>query len=509
MSQPASNHRRIVARQQPMAWIGAIAAALVLFTAAAVQARPAPDSFADLAESLLPSVVNISTTQVARGRFGDNRFRSPQFPPGSPFEEFFKEFFDRNLPGNRGDGGGNDDDNSAPRVTSLGSGFIIDPSGLIVTNNHVIAEAEEISVTMRDGTEASAEIVGRDPRTDIALLKVKVDHPLPAVRFGDSKAARVGDWVMAIGNPYGLGGTVTVGIISARGRNINATQYDDFIQVDAPINRGNSGGPLFNLDGDVIGINTAIYSPSGGSVGIGFSIPTSLAEKIVADLKQFGKPRRGWLGVTIQLVTEEIAESLGLDKAGGAMVTNVVEGDPADKAGIITGDVILEFNGHEIEDQRALQRVVAETPIDRKVPVVVWRNGKRKKLRVIVGKMDEEETEVASLDGREQGDTGDDQVSVLGMVLTRISPSMRERLQLDEGVEGVLVTNVKQNSNAAQSGVRRGDIIVEAAQVKVGNPGAVQKQIEKVRDAQTKSILLGLRREGAGFIYVAIRLEDS
>lgn len=507
MSHPVSIPRRADPRHGLPLWGGLIAAVAILFAVASAYARPTPDSFADLAEKLLPSVVNISTTQVVRNPFNDKNFRFPQFQPGSPFEEFFREFFDRNRPSDNNNG---NDDEEAPRVTSLGSGFVIDASGIIVTNNHVIAEAEEITVTLSDGTEVNARIIGRDTKVDVAVLRVDTDHDLPAVKFGNSEIQRVGDWVLAIGNPYGLGGTVTAGIISARGRNINAGPYDDFIQVDASINRGNSGGPLFNIDGEVIGINTAIYSPSGGSVGIGFAIPSSLAKKIIDDLIEFGQPRRGWLGVSIQVVTEEIADSLGLKEARGALISNVVEGDPADKAGIVPGDVVLEFNGQEIETSRHLQRVVADTNIANEVPVVIWRGGKRRKLQVVVGKMKEDTVEVASAAPTDGSSPGDDQVAVLGMVLAEISPTLRKRLELDDNLEGVLVMEVQSNSNAADVGVRRGDIIIEAARVRVSDPRGVEEQVEKIRqDSERKSVLLGLQRQGQGFIYIAVRIEES
>ena len=292
-----------------------LALALVAVSGAA-HAKTAPDSFADLAEKLLPSVVNISTTQVIEGRPG---MELPKLPPGSPFEDFFKEFFDRNQPQHR-----------SRRATSMGSGFVISADGYVITNNHVIQDADEITVILHDDTRLKAELVGRDAKTDLAVLKVKPKGKLKAVKFGDSDAARVGDWILAIGNPFGLGGTVTAGIISARGRDINAGPYDDFFQTDASINRGNSGGPMFNLKGRVIGINTAIFSPSGGSVGIGFAIPASVASPVIKQLIKHGQVRRGWLGVHIQAVTDEIAETLGLKKASGALVASIIPDGPAE-----------------------------------------------------------------------------------------------------------------------------------------------------------------------------------
>jgi serine protease Do len=326
-------------------------------------ARAAPESFADLAEKLLPSVVNISTTQLTKKQ--GRGLEVPQFPPGSPFEEFFRDFFDRNRP-----------DSQPRKSTALGSGFIVDPAGYVVTNYHVIENAEEITVILQDDTNLKAKIIGRDTKTDLALLKVEPTKPLPAVKWGDSDKSRVGDWVVAIGNPFGLGGTVTAGIISARKRNINSGDYDSFLQTDASINRGNSGGPMFNLKGEVIGVNTAIFSPSGGSIGIGFAIPARQASLIVNQLRKYGRTRRGWLGVRIQTVTDQIAESLELEGAGGALVAGVTKDGPAEAAGLKAGDVVLSFDGRKVKQMRELPRIVAETPIEKEVKLKVWRNGK-------------------------------------------------------------------------------------------------------------------------------------
>ena len=325
----------------------------------------------------------------------------PQFPPGSPFEEFFKDFFERQRPGGNGD---NDEGGNRPtrRVFSLGSGFVVDPSGIVITNNHVIAEADEITVIFSDNTRRKAEVLGRDAKTDLAVLQLKQepgDGELPFVTLGDSDKSRVGDWVMAIGNPFGLGGSVTAGIISARSRNINAGPYDDFIQTDASINRGNSGGPLFNMDGEVIGVNTAIFSPSGGSVGIGFSIASNLAKPVIEQLREYGKTRRGWLGVRIQPVTDEIAESLALDEPRGALVASVFEPGPAAEAGFEPGDVILKFDGQEVPIVRALPRIVAETGIGKAVAVEVWRKGKMVTLSVKIGELKEDEVAALAAGG--------------------------------------------------------------------------------------------------------------
>ncbi len=364
---------------------------LALFVAAAplaphAEAQRAPETFAPLARQLLPAVVNISTTQAVQPRPGrPDAPEVPQAPPGSPFEEFFRDFFNRNRP----EGAPQQPQRPQRRGQSLGSGFIIDAAqGIVVTNNHVIDGADEINVILGDNTTIRAELLGTDPRTDIAVLRIRTDKPLTAVPWGNSDEAQVGDWVIAIGNPFGLGGSVTAGIVSARGRDIRQGLYDDFIQTDAAINRGNSGGPLFNLQGEVIGINTAIYSPSGGSIGIGFAIPSNLAQRIVAQLRENGRVRRGWLGVNIQQVTDEIAEALRLPGgARGALVARAQDGGPAATAGIRNGDIILRFNGVEVREMRNLPRIVADNMVGAQVPVVVWRDGKEETITVTLGEL--------------------------------------------------------------------------------------------------------------------------
>lgn len=482
--------------------LGLVAAGLSVMPApgALAQARTAPESFADLAAQLLPSVVNISTTQVSKAkppaRGGSPSPDSPQVPPGSPFEEFFKDFFDRNPQENR-----------PRRNTSLGSGFIIDPSGIVVTNNHVIADADEVTVTLHDDSTLKAEIIGRDAKTDLAVLKVKTEKKLPAVKFGNSDVTRVGDWVLAIGNPFGLGGTVTAGIVSARARDIQSGPYDDFLQTDASINRGNSGGPMFNLAGEVIGINTAIFSPTGGSVGIGFAIPASLARPVVEQLRQYGKTRRGWLGVRIQQVNDEIAESLGLDKARGAMVAAVTANGPAEKAKIEPGDVVLTFDGKDVNEMRRLPRIVAETPIDKKVVATVWRKGKELKLDVVVGELDENETAALAPDpGAKGGKEGTKTtVDALGLSMAKLNPELREKFDIDTGVEGVVITEVTTDSPAAQKGLRAGDVIVEVAQEQVKDPKDVADRVKKAKDAGRKSVLMLVDRQG-DLRFVAIKL---
>jgi serine protease Do len=489
----------------------ALAAALALSfgsgLAEAVQARAAPDSFADLAERLSPAVVNISTTQkVETAQGGPGNQFDFQFPPGSPFEEFFKEFLERNRPGP--DGQPNRRGPSSRRVTSLGSGFIIDAAGLVVTNNHVIADADEVSVTLHDGSKLDAEVIGKDPKTDLALLRVKPSKPLPAVQFGDSDRLRVGDWVLAIGNPFGLGGTVTAGIVSARSRDINAGPYDDFIQTDASINRGNSGGPLFDMDGRVVGINTAIFSPSGGSIGIGFAIPATLAKNVIDQIGKYGKPRRGWLGVRIQSVTEELAEGLGLSTAQGALVAGVTDNGPAAKSGLQQGDVIVRFDGKDVTEMRSLPRIVAETEIGKEVPVTVWRKDKQENFKVKIGEMDDAEVEKLASAGDTKAPVTGKTVDALGMKLSAITPELRQRFELKEDAAGVIVTDVAADSPAAEKGIRAGDVIVEVAQEEVKSPDQVMEKIGKVKESKRKSVLLLLER-GADLRFVAVKLDQG
>jgi len=483
-------------------------ALVALLLPATAGAKPAPDSFADLAAKLLPAVVNISTTQTIKSDRGRGVGPDmPQFPPGSPFEEFFKDFFNRNREGGQGQGQGRPE--ALPRrATSLGSGFIIDPSGLVVTNNHVIADADEITVTVHDDANYKAEVVGRDTKIDVALLRIKPTKPLVAVKFGDSDKVRIGDWVLAIGNPFGLGGTVTAGILSARAREINAGPYDDFLQTDAAINRGNSGGPMFNMDGDVIGINTAIYSPSGGSIGIGFALPSNLARPVLEQIRDFGHARRGWLGVNIQSVTDEIAESLGLDKPHGALIASVKDGGPAQVAGIQPGDVVLDFDGKEVTDMRRLPRIVAETPIDKPVKVTVWRKRKEVKLDVTVGELKEEQQQAALPPKQQAPGKTENSVSVLGLSLSNLSPELRERFGLAEDTAGVVVTNVDAKSQAAEKGVHAGDVIVEVAQEEVKTAGRIGELVEAAKKAGRKSVLLLVDRQG-DLRFVALKIDES
>ena len=440
-------------------------------------AQERPDSFADLAERLLPSVVNISTATLVEGGAD---FDLPQFPEGSPFEEFFKEFNER--PG-------------AQRAQSLGSGFITDSIGIVITNNHVIENSDEITVILSDETEFKAEIIGRDPKTDIAVLRIEPgDKELSAVSFGDSDSLRVGDWVMAIGNPFGLGGTVTAGIVSARGRDIGSGPYDDFIQTDASINRGNSGGPLFDLEGNVIGINTAIFSQSGGSVGIGFAIASNLADDTVDQLVEFGRTRRGWLGVFIQEITEDIADSLGLDEAAGALVSAVTPGGPAEDAGLEPGDTIIAFDGKKIKSVKDLPRIVAETPVDKQVSVDIVRSGKKLAVDVVLG-----ELEQAEQSGVLTGNMPSDEptaIGSLGIALANISDEIIEKYNLDEEETGVIITEVLEGSPASNMNIQEGNIIRRIGQRKVDTVETVLSEVERLRDADRSGVLMLIESQG-------------
>ena len=461
-------------------------------------ARPAPDSFADLAERLLPSVVNIATSQMVADRQGPDF----QFPPGSPFEDLFRDFMDRN-----GQGGEQGPSPQKRRATALGSGFIISADGYIVTNNHVIDGADEISVRLHDGDTLDAKLIGRDPKTDVALLKVEPKEDLPFVKWGSSDDARIGDWAMAIGNPFGLGGTVTAGIVSARNRNINQGPYDDFIQTDASINRGNSGGPLFNLEGDVIGINSAIYSPSGGSVGIGFAIPSAIAQSVVDQLKEYGRTRRGWLGVHIQTVTDDIADSVGLDESTGAMDAGVSDEGPAKEAGIKQGDVILTFDGKEVESMRRLPRIVADTKIGKDVDVVIWRDGKKQTVQVELGELEEDvvAANAPASDDTESPAIAEASVDALGIKIANVNDELRTRYNLAEGTEGVIVTDVSSDSFAAEKGVRPGDIIIEASHSSVSNVEDVMDAVKSAVDDEKRTILM-LIETSAGARYFGLTL---
>lgn len=467
-------------------------------------AQNGPVSLADLSESLIDSVVNISTSQTVDGSPGDRNVPRPQLPEGSPFQEFFDEFFE-NQPG--------DDGPSTPRkVQSLGSGFVIDAEeGIIITNNHVIADADEVVANFSDGSRLDAEIIGRDPKTDIAVLKVDpTKHKLRAVPFGDSNVMRVGDWVLAIGNPFGLGGTVTTGIVSAIGRDIQSGPYDNFIQTDAAINRGNSGGPLFNMDGEVIGINTAIISPSGGSIGIGFSIPSELATNVIEQLREFGETRRGWLGVRIQPVTDDIAESLGMDEAMGALVAGVIEGGPVDDGTIQPGDVIVTFDGKDIEDMRDLPRIVAESPVGKAVDVEVVRKGEQETVQVTLGRLEDGEQLASASSSNDETEEAEEASSVemYGMTLSELTDETREEFEIGESVDaGVVISAVEGNSAAANKGVMSGQVIVEIAQEAVKNPKEVESAIENLKKENRRNALLMIADKDGNLRFVTIRID--
>jgi serine protease Do len=496
-------------------------AVLLFATGPTAFARSAPDSFADLAEKLLPAVVNIATTtKITDANRGD-----------PDLEELFRQFFDKQRRGQgqgqgqgqggdqngdqNGDNGDQNGDNGGadapPReVTSLGSGFIIDPTGYIVTNNHVIEGAEEITVRMQDNVEFKARLIGHDPKTDLALLKIDAPKPLPYVEWGDSDKARIGDWVLAIGNPFGLGGTVTAGIVSARQRDINAGPYDDFLQTDAAINRGNSGGPMFDVDGKVIGINTAIFSPSGGSIGIGFALPSSLAKGVIDQLRQYGHPRRGWLGVRIQSVTPELAEGLKMAKPMGALIAAVTDGGPADKAGIRQGDVVVKFNGQDIDEMRHLPRIVAETAFDTSVPVVVLRQGKEMTFQVKVGELDETAENKAPDIGAQPSKPKPPETSktILGLSLAEMSEQLRQRYNIADEAAGVVVLNVDSKSNAAGKGLKAGDVIVEVDQNSVTTPADVEKRVAVAKSNGYKVVTFLIYRQG-DFQWVAVRTDQG
>ena len=465
-----------------------LAVPMVPILAPPAMARAAPESFADLAEKLLPGVVNISSSQTVPSRAEGRGPDVPQFPPGSPFEQFFKEFMERNRPnGPRTERGP-----QAPprRAQSLGSGFIIDATGYVVTNNHVIDGADEITVILHDNTSLKATLVGRDERTDLAVLKVESDKPLPFVNFGDSDKSRVGDWVLAIGNPFGLGGSVTAGIVSARGRNIDQGPYDNFIQTDAAINKGNSGGPLFNMDGEVIGINTAIYSPSGGSVGIGFSIPANMAKTVVAQIRDGGRARRGWLGVRIQQVSPDIAESVGLREPSGAMIAGVNDDGPADRGKIKSGDIILKFNDQAVREMRNLPLIVAQTDIGKQVPVIVWRDGKEVSLSVTVGELPDDQKAATATPERKPAPDKAVELVGLGVKLAELTPEWRAKFQIGPDRKGVVITDVDSGSAAGERGLKPGDIIVEVAQEEVATPADVRDRVDRARKAGRKSVLM-------------------
>jgi serine protease Do len=479
----------------------ASAALLCAPSTALPQGRPGPQSVAPIAEKLIDAVVNISTSQTLKGAEG---VPVPRVPKGAPFEEFFDDFFQKK-------GGRSQPDR---RVTSLGSGFVIDgKEGLIVTNNHVISDADEITVIFHDGSKLKAEkVLGKDTKTDLALLKVTPKKPLAAINFGASADMKVGDWVMAIGNPFGLGGSVTVGIISAKQRDINSGPYDEFLQTDAAINKGNSGGPLFNMDGQVIGVNTAIISPTGGSIGIGFAVPSDTATVVIDQLRRYGETHRGWLGVKIQSISEDMADTFGVKENSGALVSSVFPESPAARAGLQDGDVILRFDGKEVTSTRGLPRLVAQTPIGKEVDVEVLRKGQRKAFKVAIGRLEEDdnaakasEPSTSRKDGSNKGKSNKDKQgsnrppssSLIGLVLAPLTDELRGKHGIDNNVNGVVVVEVDPASPAAGKNIKVGDVIAEVAQEGVTSLDDVVKGVEKARKRGSKAVLLRVQ-DGKG-----------
>lgn len=449
---------------------------------------PPVEGFADLVDKLTPAVVNIHTTQKPANRPVD---RLEIFPEGSPFEEF-NDFFERFglLPPEF------DDRQSSRKVVSLGSGFIIDATGFIVTNYHVISEAEEVSVKFSNDRQYKAKIIGYDSKTDLALLKIEDAKPFPYVNFGNSDEARVGEWVIAIGNPFGLGSTVTAGIISAMARDINTGGIvDNFIQTDAAINKGNSGGPMFDMNGEVIGVNTAIFSPSGGNVGIGFATPSSIAKAIIEQLKKTGKVERGFLGVKIQPIDEEIVESLGLENNNGVLVSEVSKGSPAEKAGMQQGDIIISYDGKAISSNRKLLRLVAETPVNKKIELVVVRRGKQQKLHVVLGELKEKNKTVEETVNKEKYDAKNSR-EVLGVAVANLTDEFRELYAIPPHVNGVVVLKIGKKSDWTKRAIERGDVIMGVNQEPVNNVADFERLVKKAEKDGKKSILFLLNRAG-------------
>ena len=446
-------------------------------------AKNAPESFADLAEKLMPSVVNISTTQTIITNINPFPF---EFPPGSPFEDMFKEF---NTPQKR-------------KANALGSGFIIDAKGIVVTNNHVIQGAEDIMVTVNGEKEYEAKIIGADPLSDLAVLEIQSKDKFVPVKFGDSDKARIGDWVIAIGNPYGFGGTVTAGIISARNRSIGLSRYEDYIQTDASINQGNSGGPLFDMNGDVIGINTAILGQS-GSIGIGFSIPSNSAKKVINQLIEFGETKRGWLGVRIQNVTKEIADVEKLDKPRGALVASVAENSPSDKAGIKAGDIILEFNGILIKEMKELPRIVAQTEVGKTVEVKIWRNEKELTKKIKLGRL--ETSEDFKAEKKEEADPNISEIKTLKISVRVLSAKDVKIRKLPEGTSGLVITNIQQDSLINY--LKVDNIIIEAQKKKIRSVKDFEKIINNVLQSSEKTILIAIYNNQNQRRYIGVKLD--
>jgi serine protease Do len=486
----------------------------VISTPAMAQAQVLPN-VADLAEKLLPAVVEISVQSSSPDGAGG---AAPPAPENSPFKDFFDQFLKRKQQEGQGDGKpklpelppepNGQDQTPDNLVNSMGSGFVIDPKGLIVTNNHVIADAVTIQVHLQDGTLLKAELVGHDPKTDLAVIRVKPDKDLPSVAFGDSDKARIGEWVVAIGNPFGLGGSVSLGIVSARNRDISAGPYDDYLQTDAAINKGNSGGPLFTLDGQVVGINTAIFSPTGGSVGIGFSVPSNTAKRVVEQLIKYGETRRGWLGVKLQALTPDIAEGMGQTKPHGALIADVTAGGPGEKGGLKAGDIIMAVDGLAVDDSKALRLVVAETEVGKEIAITVLRDQKEQIVKVVLGRLEEGEKLVASQDA-EKAKPASATAFALGMKMSDISDELRAKFKISEKVKGAVVIELDKDSTAADKGILVGDVIQEAG----GKPVATASDVSAAVELATKDgkssvlVLVSKAGDGADTRFVALKLK--
>ena len=480
------------------------AALLTLTLSAALPSRaetpetPFSEVFSQLAARLVGVVVNISTTQATAAP-GAKGTPETQVAPGSPLDEFFRDFFgDKGAPGAP--------NSSAPRAASLGSGFIVDPSGIIVTNTHVIANAEQITVTLSDDTTLQAEVLGRDAVTDLAVLKVEPKSPLPAAVWGDSAKTKVGDWVLAIGNPFGLGGSVTAGIISATARDIHSGPYDDYLQTDASINRGNSGGPMFSLSGEVIGINTAIFSPSGGSIGIGFAIPSALARPIIEQLRATGKVERGWIGARIQPVTDEIAEAVGLDKSRGAMIAAIDPASPAAQAKLQPGDIILSYDGKPIDRSRQLPRLVADTPPETPVKLMVWRDGKEQEVELKIAALNPNRAPAPAPEPEKPKPPPS--IDALGLKLVKLTAELRKQFSIPDAAKGVVISEISQNSPGATQGLRPGDLVVALGHEPVAGLEELQQKIAAAKKNGRKNVLVRVEREG-NTRFVALPLETG
>jgi serine protease Do len=483
------------------------AAAGAAFLAVALVIPPAlakgPDSLADLSAQVSDAVVNISATQTIDVKRGKGAENAPGLPPGAPFDDLLEEFFRRR----QGQNGA--PDLPRPRKSSsLGSGFVIDASGIVITNNHVIAEATDIQVIFTDGQRLKAEIIGKDQKVDVAVLRVKPEKPLKAVKFGDSDKSRVGDWVLAVGNPFGLGGSVTAGIVSARNRNIESGPYDNYIQTDAAINKGNSGGPLFNMDGDVIGINTAILSPSGGSVGIGFATPANTVAPVIDQLRNFGETRRGWLGVRIQKLDDTLAEGLGVGAARGALIAGVDDRGPAKPAGLKAGDVIVKFDGKPIKEVSDLPKLVAATPVGKEIEVVFLRGGKEQTKMVKLGRLEDGEKFAARENGKEAESDPVSPQKALGLELSKLTDELRARFQIKEAVKsGLVITRVEPGSDAAEKRLQPGEVLLEINQETVNDPADAAKKVKALKDAGKKTALLVVSNGQGDTHFVALSVE--